>query len=279
MGKNEIKIIALPLGLKFLRQFSFPHKLGVMEKLYGRHLRRFEAAWVGCSNGVVWKLDLSNSSNRWIVYGDYEGPVQMGWIRKWLKHGGVVVDSGANIGQMLLYFAPIPGVKVYAFEPNIDESDWLEECLAHQSGWDVEVIKLGLADSNKMLELQCDGPRSTTCLDWYQSQNLKRIEIQLDRLDSLLRGREVDSVRFWKLDVEGGEYEALLGAEHLLSKAAIDAIMIELHPSSYENVVQYMEGMGYQLYQLESAGGLKLVEKPIEQTRNLFALSSKVMGN
>src|SRR5258708_7113751 len=94
----------LPLSLRFIRQFDFPHKLGICEKLFSSRLTKNGICWVETAVGPVWKLDLSNSTHRWIVYGHYEGSAFFNWIRRNLPEDPVIIDSGANIGQMALYF-------------------------------------------------------------------------------------------------------------------------------------------------------------------------------
>lgn len=162
--------LELPAVLRLLRRLPLPHKLGLLEKLYGQELGQLGIAWVVTANGVLWKLNLADACQRWIVFGDYEGSIQMSWLRHWLAPGGVVIDSGANIGQMLLYLAPLPGVDLFAFEPLPTAADWLDECLRHQPNWSVKVIRQGLSDSIGTLSMQIDGARSTTRSDWYGSK-------------------------------------------------------------------------------------------------------------
>ena len=97
---------------------EFPRKLGICERLFARSLSRYGVCWVRTAAGVPWKLDLTLSTHRWIVYGKYEGRPFLDWARQYLPRDGIIVDSGANIGQMLLYLAQcVPAGKVPAFEP------------------------------------------------------------------------------------------------------------------------------------------------------------------
>ena len=210
--------IKLPLLLRILREYNFPRKLGILERLYGRHLNKHGVCWVLCSNGVKWKLDLTDPGHRWIVFGMYEGGRGIDYARSQLKDGGVYVDSGANIGQWLLYLGSIPGLRSLAFEPVGSEREWLKECLDHQSKWDTQIIDCGLGSAKAELEIQVHGSRSTLHLDWYVGKNLPKITISMDRLDDVLEQNEVTQVDFWKLDVEGAELEALKGAKEMLKK-------------------------------------------------------------
>jgi hypothetical protein len=39
------------------------------------------------------------------VYGKYEGAPFLNWAKKFLAPNAIIIDSGANIGQMLMYLA------------------------------------------------------------------------------------------------------------------------------------------------------------------------------
>lgn len=249
-----------------------PHKLGLLERLFGKRLAKSGTGWVCCANGVVWKLDLSDLMHRWIVYGDYEGSSRLDWVRGWLGTGGNVIDSGANIGQMLLYMAPITGVKIFAFEPLQAANYWINECLKRQTGWQVELYSVGLSDKSTTAVVQVDGPRTTLRQDWYQGKNLETTEVQLERLDQLMKPEMTGSIRLWKLDVEGHEIEALQGAEGLLKKQKIEAIYIEVSRGQYQQVQQLLASLGYELFAFRGRGLLDKVFRPPEGTTELVAM-------
>jgi FkbM family methyltransferase len=266
-----LETIKLPPGLSTLRKFDFPKKLGLLEKMYGSSLAVHGVCWVECASGVTWKLDLADSTHRWIVYGDYEGSAQMDWLRRWLCDGGVVVDSGSNIGQMCQYLAPIPGVRVLCFEPLPEAHDWIRECLAQYPSWDVSLHPFGLSDSSSLITVQAKGSRTTARLDWYQGQELARLEIRVEPLDDFARQESLDRIRLWKLDVEGHEIAALKGARALLSAKRIEALLIEV--SCYE-VIPFLQGVGYELFSIGPQGGLQPVLDPTT-FGNLVALPGR----
>ena len=211
----------LPFSLRLIRKLDFPRKLGVLERLYGHTLKRHGVTWVDCSNNVEWKLDLSDSCHRWIVYGKYEGGYGIELAKQFLKGGGTYVDSGANIGQWLLFLGHLPNLRALEFEPVRSERAWLNECVSAQDNWNVEIFDFGLSSENAEVEIQLNGPRSTLNMDWYQDRNLARENVSLRRLDKTLSELEVDTVDFWKLDTEGAEKEALIGAEAYLKNQKI----------------------------------------------------------
>lgn len=263
--------IQLPFGLGALQGIDFPRKLGVMERLYGSSLEPHGVCWVRCASGVTWKLDLTDPTHRWIVYGDYEGSSQMNWIRRWLSGGGVVVDSGANIGQMCQYFAQMPGVNVLCFEPLPDAYNWIKECLDQYPSWKVSLHPFGLSDQATTITVQAHGARTTARLDWYQGINLAKVDINVVPLDDFARDQHLDSIRLWKLDVEGHELAALKGARELLVSKRIEALLVEV---SSDEVISFLADVGYETFLVGSSGALQ--STPGWGVRgNLIALPSK----
>lgn len=270
--QTEFKI---PMALQLMRQIDFPHKLGICERLFGKRLSRSGTRWVRCANGVLWKLDLDNSSHRWCVFGDYEGPEQMRWIRQWAKVGGHVVDSGANIGQMTLSLLPLKDLTIHAFEPTKSAGDWLESCVQANAVKNIRLIRSGLSSKRGRTAIQLDGARSTLRMDWYRSADLQTETVELIRLDDYLEEACVSSVRLWKLDVEGHELEALEGAAHALDRSAIDAILIEVSESTFDDVKAFLGQKGYDLFAISGGGSLGPFVGTVKHNLNLVAIPSR----
>jgi FkbM family methyltransferase len=262
----------LPLSLRIIRKLSFARKLGVLERLYGRKLSRNGVCWVKCSNGVFWKLDLANACHRWIVFGKYEGGGGIDLAFSVLKNGGVYVDSGANIGQWLLYLGHIEGLKSLAFEPVRSENAWLTECLAAQSTWQTEVFNFGLGAEAAELDIQVNGARSTLQMDWYTAENYVREKISIKKLASVLGGLEIEAVDFWKLDTEGAELEALKGASEYLQQQKIGVIYFECHPSNFQEISALLGTFNYGIFDLVDGQLNKKTDLEIPEMQDLVAI-------
>ena len=243
----------------------------MLDKLYGKTLSVLGEGWVICSNGVVWKLNLADPCHRWIVYGKYEGGSGIDLAREKLKDGGVYIDSGANIGQWLLYIAHLNGVKTIAFEPTTSERNLLSQCTKLHNDWDVTILPLGLGSTTTSMQIQKDGPRSTTNLDWYKDKDLERETIEIRRLDAVLSDMAEKRVTFWKLDVEGAELEALKGSEQYLREQKIENIYFECHPSNYKEIVKLLEHFNYAIFDLIDGQLIPKVAKEILATEDLVA--------
>jgi FkbM family methyltransferase len=267
--------LLLPRALRALRAWNFPRKLGVLERVFGGALANGGIAWVRTSRGLLWKLDLGMVGHRWIVYGDYEGPCQMAWIRSWLAPGGVVVDSGASVGEMAQYFAEIPGVSVLACEPVPSSFEWLCECLEQNRELRIEALQLALGEAPGEVEMQLAGPRSTFALEWYRGQSNARQAVRVERLDSILAQRGVERIRLWKLDVEGSEVSALRGASQYLRRRAIEAILVEVAPSLFAPIRAQLQEFGYRLHRILPRARLVPTERQV-RFGNLVALPGDV---
>lgn len=251
-----MKTISVPLPLHWLQPFDFPHKLGICDRLFGDAIAHHKICWVQTAAGIPWKLDLANPVHRWIVYGKYEGAAFLNWARKFLPQDGIVVDSGANIGQLLLYIAQwVPKGKVLAFEPGTKQAEWLEECLVQNSTLPVELIRCGLGASATGLRLvsyESDRVHGY----WSCISETEGEPIQIVRLADELAARSIEQVDLWKLDVEGYEIPAMQGAEELIKQQRIRAIYAEMNHPNHQQIIDYLAAFDYQCYMFDSSGKL-----------------------
>lgn len=260
----------LPRLLRLARRSEFPRKLGILERLFGAALARLGVTWVETASGIPWKLDLRNPTHRWIVYGKYEGAAFLDWAREWLPADGVVVDSGANIGQMAQYFATfVPRGRVLAFEPHPAARAWLLECLARNRGLPVEVFPEALAAQAgdlRLAEVGSDEGHGA----WSRIDGRGEHRIAAVRLADRLAELGIASVDLWKLDVEGAEPEALAGAEPLLRERAIRAVYVELGFGRGAETVDALARHGYRGHVFTGHGRLAPLVGVPEHANALF---------
>ncbi|MDJ0795466.1 MAG: FkbM family methyltransferase [Calothrix sp. MO_167.B12] len=265
-----MKTISLPTPLTWIQPLEFGHKLGICERLFGKAIADHGICWVDTGAGIPWKLDLRNPTHRWIVYGKYEGAAFLNWAKEFLPTNAIVVDSGANIGQMLIYLAGwIPEGKILAFEPGIEAAKWIEECLSINSSLPVEIIRAGLGASPAQLRLN---HVSSGFGHGAQSQ-ISETEgevIQIVRLADELAARSLENVDLWKLDVEGYEIPALQGAESLLKQQRIKAIYAELFAENGQDIRNFFANFGYECYLFDNKGNLYIPEDLPHHTNGLF---------
>jgi len=258
MLMDELK---LPISLKIIRRVNFPRKLGILDRLYGKKLAEHGTQFVETYAGPVWKLDLKSPTHRWLVYGYYENKNVMRWIQQWLKDGGIAIESGVSFGQTLAYYVDVAD-KVISIDPLEKSIKWIEDIILHNQYTHITTVHAGLSNQNSILNLQNSNEQSTFREDWYVSKNLTTTQVQCFPLDKIADEHNIEHIRFWKLDVEGLDYEALEGAQNLLSKKNIDAIYIEITGGAYDKVRTYLNNFEYELFKIDRNLNTIEVENP-----------------
>lgn len=241
-----------------------------MDRLWRHRLAQMGVCWTKTAAGIPWKLDLRNATDRWIVYGEYEGPGFLKWARRHLSADGIVVDSGANIGQMLLYLGQfVPRGTVLAFEPGQIQADWLAECLLANPQLPVELIRRGLSDQNADVFLQDSGTNATHGAQSIISK-LQGAAVKVVPLEQALTERGIQRIDLWKLDVEGHEVQAMEGARGWLKSDRIRALYVELHGENGVRIRDYLAPLGYQCFLINANGCTRhLIDLP-EHANGLF---------
>jgi FkbM family methyltransferase len=123
------------------------------------------------------------------------------------RTGEVFVDVGGFDGETSLEFIRrCPQFKViHFFEP--DEAN-LAKAKENLSPYpNVEFHRLGLSDRRQLLKFQSEGSRSKV-IEGGDG------EIKVDRIDNIVR----ETYTFLKMDIEGGEVDALAGAKESITK-------------------------------------------------------------
>lgn len=256
MPTSSDKPLHLPPFLRWMQRRNFPNKLGVCERIFGRNLAPYGVVWVRTAVGPVWKLDLANVTHRWIVYGDYEGPGLWNWIRARSESIRTVVDSGANIGQTVLTFAALaPRARIFAYEPGSAARAWLTECVnaSRLSAISVEPTGLGETAGTACLSGENFDERHGS---WNRVNPSEGEPITIATLDGELDRHGIDTLDFWKLDMEGYEFQALQGAARALAARRIRALYVEVGGEAGEPALTYLRSHGYSVQKLTASGGL-----------------------
>ncbi len=141
----------------------------------------------------------------------------------------ILFDGGANVGNYSLQLIKLfPAATLYAFEPVSSTFADLGEKL---SGYDnIHLVKAGLYSENKRHPINLFP--SDTHSSLYDIGGLDYLptgveDIVLYRGDDFCREHKIDSIDFLKLDLEGAEYDALMGFEEMLAGRKIRLVQFE----------------------------------------------------
>jgi len=161
---------------------------------------------------------------------DIESNGEMVILEKIAKFNpSIIVDGGANVGDYALIINKIiPGCKIFSFEP-VDST--FQKLLDNKKGIDnIIPIKKGLFKENCSSEINLFNSNEHSSL--YDIQRLEngsnqKSIIELVRGDDFMEENKIDSIDLLKLDIEGAEYDALLGFEKSIMNGKIKAIQFE----------------------------------------------------
>jgi FkbM family methyltransferase len=182
-------------------------------------------------NGVRMELDHANLLHRLVYYGLYEENV-MNHLRRTLRPGDVVVDPGANIGYFAAECLGMVGHTghVHSFEPSNTAFGLLRgNNPTPRTNWTIE--QAAITDHSGSMTFY-DTPRVITrgfaCLEGiFEPKDRMPHPVQVFSLDDYCAERSIARIAFLKLDIEGSEHKALLGAQKLLSERAVATILVE----------------------------------------------------
>ncbi len=156
----------------------------------------------------------------------------------------VIFDIGANTGSITAkYLKYFPNCDVYSFEPFPDSYRHLEsrftnfgnvhcsqKAVASTVGSKIFYVNKN-ADTNSLLRPQKTGLRSDE-----QVANMTAINVESIVLDEFCVVENIKHIDILKMDIQGGEYDALVGLDAMLSNNSIDLIYSEVYfIQQYEN--------------------------------------------
>jgi FkbM family methyltransferase len=198
----------------------------------------------------------------------------------------VVYDIGAYIGITTMFFARSVGNvgKVIAFEPNPENCVKLQENVALNNFHNVRIMKIGLGDKEETKTLAVRGYESATgsVKEEIKSRILKEwhskcFQVKVYSLDIYIEENNLPKPDFVKIDVEGEEYNVLLGMKNTISKHN-PSLFIEIHgidvKSKIENVqkiVEFLDLHGYSIYHVESGKMISTKAPQIAKRGHVFA--------
>jgi len=146
-------------------------------------------------------------------------------VKRLLAKGGVFLDVGANIGSYSLVASEQSLAKVHAFEPHPATFRFLLENIRLNRRSNVSALNLAVGKTDGEV-LFTNSPGSPTNHIVSDADGPGSIRTMCIRLDTFCRNRDTlpDIV---KIDVEGFEYDVLMGAGDILPRFRI--ILLELN--------------------------------------------------
>jgi FkbM family methyltransferase len=186
-----------------------------------------------------------------------------------IQPGMTVAEVGGHIGYISIYFADLVGSKgkVVVFEPGTNNLPYTRANLAKIQHVVLEEKGVAQKDGTlTFLEESLTGQNNTFSQDFqgvevnkksaYVDVQVRHRDVQVVALDSYFRESTPD---FIKIDVEGFEYEVLLGGLRLMERKPMWMVEVQ---SNRSEIYKILSDYGYILFnevqqRLETADGLQ----------------------
>jgi FkbM family methyltransferase len=168
------------------------------------------------------------------------------------------LDIGANLGQFHAEMQSIyPGIPAVMIEPNPFSSAKLNKILNRNPNDNFKLIKCGVSNKDGTLELmtlksktKSKGASFYQPIDYTDPDNILRVEVPVNRLDTLFPTERFDMV---KIDVQGSERDVIEGGQKLLPRCKyvlIEVSIIEWNKGAApaDELVKMMEDLGFYIF-------------------------------
>lgn len=164
--------------------------------------------------------------------GSFE-PVETAILQHLLQDAGCFVNIGANIGYYCC-LALSRGVHTIAFEPLDVNVQLLQSNLA-ANGFDrhFELFPIGLSQHPGVMKMYGDGTGASMVPGWAGTSAHYFRHVPVNTLDNVLHSR-LGSRAIILMDIEGGEYPALLGGAKVLASASKPTWVVEICISEHQ---------------------------------------------
>jgi FkbM family methyltransferase len=206
-------------------------------------------------------------------------------LREAVPPGGTVLDGGAHLGWISLQAARAvgPGGRVVAVEPHPGTAELLTRNIAANGLGDrVEVVRCALGAASGRAAFHLSGGGDTSSLQ-NRVGDVETIEVDVRTGDELLGETVLDVA---KLDLEGGELEALKGLERTIARSRERlTLFLECYPAMLEGagtsaaeLVGWLQGAGLTVACIDERAGVAVPwddREPVGAYVNLVCRSAE----
>jgi FkbM family methyltransferase len=218
--------------------------------------------------GLQVRLHLGNDLSRCLYVGGCYEPNEFAFLHKVLAPGMTFADAGANDGLYAMFAARRvgPAGAVLAFEPSTREFERLQDNLRLNEITNVRAFRTALGRETGVATLRTAAAehagQNTLGQFVYAGVECARLEqVPVERLDDVVAREGVPAPDVIKMDVEGAEFAALLGARGTL-EANHPLLLLELNDealwqqqSSAAEVLGFLRDVGYAVFTFDPTTG------------------------
>jgi FkbM family methyltransferase len=214
-------------------------------------------------DGIRMALDTSLPPERGIFFAGDRHRVLTTIMRQYVQQGAYCMDIGANIGFYTLKLAHLTGQqgRVAAFEPNPALLRRIQENIALNHFTNIDLVNAAISDARATVPFYITANSELSSLA-HQSHALEEIMVHSTTIDDYIAEAGWNRLDFIKLDIEGYDCHALLGASQALRRFR-PYIVLEYHydsaPEVAEKAFTLLKDLNYSVEGVILKNGKRLV--------------------
>jgi FkbM family methyltransferase len=213
-----------------------------------------------------------------------------------VRRGDVVLDIGANVGAHAVFFSHMVGPrgKVFAFEPLPPNIKDLRQTVRRRSRTpNIELLEMAVGNpgpSRRTVAISVPGTDLTqaslqpqSVQSWAAQQGVRHYDVVLTALDAEGEVRDLPSIEFIKIDVEGGELDVIKGGSQTIRRH-LPLIYCEVYEKwlasfgyTPRKLFEYLGSLGYTGARVISGGVVYAISLDEACDPDLFTTSSDVL--
>jgi FkbM family methyltransferase len=227
-----------------------------------KRLLRVERKLVETTHGKFFVDPFSNFGDELISQVNYE-PEMTKVISSILEQGDTFLDVGANEGYFSILGSHIVGEtgKVISIEPQTRLLNIIFRNMLENQCFNIHVFQRAISDNKGIVNISLSPDMNTGSsgllqLTKYKTKTQLVPQMTLRDFLGLL---SIGKVKLMKIDVEGFEYEVILGSRKVFEDSIIENIALELHPGILKirnkessDILNFLESCGYKKNNLYS---------------------------
>lgn len=214
-------------------------------------------------NGIRYEIHL-NDYNDWLLFYGINNQHKENIYAK-IKDGDVVLDVGANIGEVLLNIAKVnPNGEIHGFEPVKSTFEKLNKNISLNKFSNVNIHQIALSDKIETVYYEIkEGHSGGTMMSKEKKDKLNNF-LEALTLDEFVRINSINKIDFIKVDIEGFEMNFLKGAEKTIRTfrpsifMEVDQAKLTRQNSSANELLGKLQSFGYKLYHAETNQEIEL---------------------
>lgn len=256
---------------KLGKQFAAPLSCLAANSLTENWTRLFEAylaILLGKGAGTGWLLQAEISAANHFI----KNPIPF------------VFDVGANNGEWSHLIQKLhPQSKIFLFEPLPDCQKIIRDKKIQNS----ELIPMAVGSENGLAKLYVAQSSGISSLhqrndSYFKDQVFSTIDVQIITLDSVIEKYNLQHIDFVKMDIEGHELQALVGAKKSLEKKMIGALSFEFGAGNinsrtyFRDFWNFLTPLGYRIYRILPSTRLMYIKEYYEDCEYFRGVSNYI---